>query len=153
MKKLFFVLLSILLILGTYIIEGGAISSLLCISSFIPVFLGTLISTAFTFGWSEIKETFQDAFSEYTIAETQERYSRDLQLVRCMSVSIMFWAGSIIILAIMGILSSVTHLNELGPHIAVAFTALLYGFAARSILFIPMESNLNRKLIQCERMG
>ncbi len=148
MKKLFFVLLSLLLILGTYIIEGGSISNLMCLSSFIPVLLGTLITTLFSFNWSEITDAFKDAFNESSISEKQ-RYLRDLEIIHHMSVSIMFWAGTIIILAIMGILASVTHIDELGPHIAVAFTALLYGFAARSILFIPMESSLNKKLSQC----
>ena len=152
MRKLFFILLSTLIMLGTYIVEGGSIRTLLCISSFIPVFFGPLFGALVSFNWAEIKEAFTDAFNLSMEIERQSIYVKDLEVIRHLSVSILFWAGSIIILALIGILSSVTHVDELGPHIAIAFTALLYGFATRSILLIPMESSIKKKLIQCQKL-
>lgn len=150
MKKLFFMLLTLLLVLGTFIVEGGSLRTLLCLSSFIPVLLGTFIGSLVSFSWVEIKEAFRDAFNESTENERRSVYLRDMEVIRHMSVSVLFWAGTIIILAFIGILSSLSSIDALGPHIAAAFTALFYGFALRLILLIPMESSLSKKLVQCQ---
>lgn len=146
MKKTLLVLFSLLLILGVFILEGGSVRTLLCASSFIPVFLGTFITTLFSFSWTEMKDAFRHAFSVQDSGLSRDVLNRDVQVVRSMSGAIMIWAVTIIILALIAILSSVTEMDELGPHIAVAFTALLYAYMTRTILLYPMETRLTRKL-------
>lgn len=147
MKKTFLVLFSLLLILGMFILEGGSVRTLLCASSFIPVFLGTFITTLFSFNWAEIKDAFRHAFNDQEAGLSQEILNRDVQVVRSMSGAIMIWAVTIIILALIAILSSVTEMDKLGPHIAIAFTAVLYAYMTRAILLYPMETRLTRKLL------
>lgn len=147
MKKTFLVLFSLLLILGFFILEGGSVRTLLCASSFIPVFLGTFITTLFSFSWAEMKDAFRHAFSDQESVLSREVLNRDVQVIRSMSGAIMIWAVTIIILALIAILSSVTKMDELGPHIAIAFTALLYACMTRTILLYPMETRLTHKLL------
>lgn len=148
MKKTFLVLFSLFLILGAFIIEGGPITTLFCFSAFVPIFLGTLITTLFSFSWAEIKSAFQHAFAGTGSTAAAAIYQRDLQVIRSMSGAIMIWAITMIILAFIAILSMVTEINEIGPHVAVAFTSLLYAFTTRAVLLFPMEIRLKKMVLQ-----
>ncbi len=147
MKKVFMILVSLIILLGIFVVEGGSIRILLCISSFVPIFLGTLVCCAFTFSCSEITRAFKHAFNEISIPEKLEIYKQDLQVIRFLSNNIIYWAVSIVILALIGILANVSNPSELGPKVAIAFTALLYGFTTRTVLLMPMESSLNKKIL------
>ncbi|MEN6489195.1 MAG: hypothetical protein ABFD66_10035 [Smithella sp.] len=146
MKKVFMILVSLILIIGIFVAEGGSIRILLCISSFIPIYLGTMASCAFTFSRSEISRAFKHAFTEITIPEKLDIYKQDLQVIRFLSSNIIYWAVTIVILALIGILANVSNPSELGPKVAITCTALLYGFTTRTVLLMPMESSLNKKI-------
>jgi flagellar motor component MotA len=60
--------------------------------------------------------------------------------------AVLSWSCTILILAVVQILSDLSTPEMLGPSLAAAFSALFYGFFLRAALLIPMEHSLNKKI-------
>jgi flagellar motor component MotA len=151
MKKLFLLLLSVLGLLVAFILEKGSLSPLRPVATaVIPLFLGILFTTMFSFQFKEIINTFKSAFSEETNSNNIREYHKSLLIVKNLQSSTTFWAGTILIMAIIQLLCDLTTPEKMGPSVAAALTALLYGFGLRAVFLIPMEHNLNKKIFLSE---
>lgn len=147
MKKISVILLSLVLALGVFWLEGGSPTSLLVGSAIVPLLLGTVFSTLFSYSMLEIRNTFQDAFSPRTDLDRIPIYKMDIQIVNSLESTLLFWSLTIVTLAIIGILSSLTEVSRLGPQCAMAMVSLLLGFGLRAILLTPMKNSIARKLV------
>ncbi|MGE5391223.1 MAG: hypothetical protein ACM3PE_09200 [Deltaproteobacteria bacterium] len=150
MKKSIALVLSILLVLGAYLVEGGVLIALLVVTALVPMLLGPLVSVWFSFSMSEIGDAFRDAWSERPDQSRVNNYRNDLLVIRNLQSSVIGWAATIFIMAVILILSTLNDPSTLGPHVAAATVALLYAFALRAILLVPMENSISRKLIGIE---
>jgi flagellar motor component MotA len=112
----------------------------------IPLFFGVLFTTMFSFKFKEIVNTFKSAFSDATDSGLIRDYRKNLLIVKNLQSATTFWAATIIVLAIIQLLSNLTALNKIGPAVAAALSALFYAFFLRAALFIPMENSLNKKI-------
>lgn len=74
-------------------------------------------------------------------------YQTGLQVVNNLQNAVIWWAFSIIVLAMIMILSMVTEVREMGPKVAAATVALLTGLLLRTLLLNPMEFSLRRKVL------
>lgn len=146
MKKISMILLAIVIAAGIYILEGGRLGVLLVITSFIPIFIGSLVTTSFTFTGQEISDAFTDAFSSRLDMNRTANYQMSLQVIKHLEASVLLWAATVISLALIGILSSLTEVSRLGPSVAATISALLYGFGLRTIVLTPMRFSIIRKL-------
>ena len=146
MKKTLILLISLLLILGVYVLEGGALKALLVGSALVPVFLGPLLGAMFSFRISELADAFRDAFSEQADPSKLNHYHMDILLIKNISSAITFWSLTMVILGLIGILSNLTEISRLGSGIAAIFTALLLAFTLKALLFIPMETSIEKKI-------
>lgn len=144
MKKMLMILLSVLVIFIAVVLEGGNISVLFGLTSMFILVFGVLFSTLFTFKISEIISAFGNAFSNGS--KKAEEYQTSLAVAQCMSKLTIYWSLTTAILGLIFILSNVTTPSQLGKSVAVVCLALLYGFGAISIIFVPMENSLNRKI-------
>lgn len=147
MKKVFLVLLAMLVLSAAFIAEGGAWSLLIGPTVIIPLVLGVLLTTLFSFSFGEIVDTFKDSFAQTAYRERLPNYQKGLLIVKNMGAATMFWSWSVIVMAVILILSKLSTPNKLGPSLAVAFLSLLYGFISRAALFIPMEFSLHQKIL------
>ncbi|MGE5370577.1 MAG: hypothetical protein ACM3QZ_01175 [Solirubrobacterales bacterium] len=147
MKKLFLVLLSLILILGAFVLEGGALRSLLVGSALVPMILGSLVSALFCFDWREISGAFRDAFTEGADPERAAWYPVELEAVEFLSKAVLYWAATIMILAAIGILSHLSALSEIGPAVALGMVSLLTGVGLCAVLLNPMAASLKRKIL------
>ncbi|MGE5415957.1 MAG: hypothetical protein ACM3UZ_04210 [Acidobacteriota bacterium] len=150
MKKLFVILLSLLLIVGVFVLEGGSVAALLCFSSFVPIFFGTILSALFSYRISEVTRAFADGFSEVVEFDKHGEYKVDLAVFRNMSAAIVFWSLAIAVLAAIVILSGLREIDMIGPPLAAGMTALLYGFGIKAIILIPLENSILRKTLMVE---
>jgi flagellar motor component MotA len=148
MKKTFILLFALLLILGAYVLEGGALRALLVATAMIPVLLGPLLGVWFSFAGSEITGAFKDAFSDLADPEKLVVYKKDLVIIKSLQSGLIFWSFTMIILASICILSMLTDVSHLGRGIAAACTALLLSFGLRAWLLIPMQCSIEKKLAQ-----
>jgi len=146
MKKTLVLLLSLAVLLGAFMLEGGSLPILLVASALIPMLLGPLVSTCFSFSIAEIGDAFRDAWSERSDQGRITNYNNDLLVIRNLQSSLIGWAASIFILAVIMILSTLNTPQTLGPHVAAATVALLYAFAVRALLLIPMENSILRNI-------
>lgn len=147
MKQLFILLLSLLLALGVYGLEGGSLASLLVGSAVIPLLVGPFISTLFSYRFDEIGDAFKDAFAQRIDLDRLPLYRLDVEIFRSLESALLFWAFTIVILAVIGILSSLTEVSQLGPQCAMAMISLLFGFGLRAILITPMKNSIIRKIV------
>lgn len=151
MKKLFLLLLSVLGLLAGFILEKGTLTPLIPVATaVIPLFLGILFTAMFSFQFKEIINTFKSAFSEETNSNNIREYHKDLLIVKNLQSSTTFWAGTILIMAIVQLLCDLTTPEKMGPSAAAALMALFYGFGLKAALFIPMENSLNKKIFLAE---
>jgi len=146
MRKTFILLFSLLLVLGAFVLEGGALKTLFVATALIPVSLGTLLGALFCFSMGDIATAFRDAFTETAIPDKLGVYKNDLLIIKNMQIGLIFWSATMVILGIIGILSSLTEVSNLGRSMAAAFTALLLAFSLRALLLTPMESSIQKKL-------
>lgn len=147
MKKLFWVLLSILVILVVFILEGGALTQLVGPTVIILLSSGVLFSTLFSFSLGELVDTFKDAFSEGEFPDKLNNYHKGLLIVKNLATATFFWSWTVLIMAAILVLSHLATPDKLGPSFAVAFLSLLYGFGIKAALFIPMEHSLQKKIL------
>lgn len=153
MKKLFLLLLSVLGLLGSFFVERGTLVpfiSLITATVLVPLFFGVICTTLFSYHFKEIANTFKTAFSEETNFERLKDYRKNLLIVKNLQSSTAFWSGTIVIIATVNILSGLTTPNKLGHSLAIALSALFFGFALKAMLFIPMEHSLNKKIVLAE---
>lgn len=151
MKKLFLLLLSILGLLTAFILERGTLIPLIPVTPATvvgPLFLGVLLTTMFSFGFKEITHTFKLAFLEEPDPDSAQikEYRKSLLIVKNLQSATTCWAGTILILAVVQLLSNLTTPEKMGPSVAAALSAIFYGFALRAALLIPMEHSLNKKI-------
>lgn len=146
MKKVLTVLVALSLFLAAFILEGGRLASLFIGTALVPMFLGPILFTCFSFSLADIKSAFKDAFAERLDLNRIAEYKTGLQVVNSLQNAVMWWAFSIVVLAMIMILSSVTEVRELGPKVAAGTVALLTGLLLRTLIFNPMEFSLRRKL-------
>lgn len=151
MKKTLTVLAALFLFLAAFILEGGRLASLMVVTALVPMFLGPVLSACFSFSLADIKRAWGDAFAERLDLNRRADYHTGLLVVNNLQNAVMWWAFSIVILAMILILSSVTEVRELGPKVAAGTVALLTGLMLRTLLLNPMESSLRRKLLLCTR--
>lgn len=147
MKKLFLVFLTSFLLLAAFIAEGGSIRLLIAPTVIVPLVLGALFTTMFSFEFREIIETFKDCFSKGEYPERLDHYHKGLLVVQNLAAATMFWSWTVVVMATILVLSHLTTPNQLGPSLAVGFLSLLYGFGTRAALFIPMEFSLRKKIL------
>ncbi|MEN6392126.1 MAG: hypothetical protein ABFD04_17050 [Syntrophomonas sp.] len=147
MKKKLTVLVALSLFLAAFILEGGRLASLLIVTALVPMFLGPVLSACFSFSLADIKNAFKDAFAERLDLNRTAQYQTGLQVVNNLQNAVMWWAFSIVVLAMIMILSSVTEVRQLGPKVAAGTVALLTGLLLRTLLFNPMEFSLRRKVL------
>jgi|GEM_PF-2772235 len=152
MRKAFIVLASMILVLGAFMLEGGALRTLMIATAVIPILLGSLISTWFSYSMAEIGNAFNDAFAERVDLDKLGRYRISLLVIRNMQASVLYWSLTIIVLAVIGILCSLTDVHRLGPAVAAGTVSLLLGFALRAVLLTPMENSLVKKLSLTEEL-
>ncbi len=147
MKKLFWVLLSMLVFLAVFILEGGSLSQLIGPTVIIVMFLGVLFSTLFSFSMAELINVFKDSFSEGECSNKLNNYHKGLLIIKNLEAATMFWSWTVVIMATILVLSRLTTPDKLGPSLAVAFLSLLYGYGIRAALFIPMGHSLQKKIL------
>lgn len=147
MKRKLTVLLALSLFLAVFILEGGRLATLFIATALVPMFLGPVISACFTFSLADIKNAFKDAFAERLDLNRTAEYQTGLQVVNNLQNAVMWWSFSIIVLAMIMILSMVTEVRELGPKVAAGTVALLTGLLLRTLLLNPMEFSLRRKIL------
>ncbi|MGE5405539.1 MAG: hypothetical protein ACM3PP_11445 [Candidatus Saccharibacteria bacterium] len=150
MKKLLVTLLSLLLIVGVFVLEGGAVSALFCFSAFVPIFFGTILSALFSYPLNDVSRAIKDGFSETVETNKIQDYHADLGVIRSMSAAIVFWTLTIAVLAAIAILSGLRAIEQIGPPLAAGMTALLYGFGLKAVILIPLENSLLRKILIVE---
>lgn len=150
MRKSLLFLLAIAMLLGAFILEGGNLTALLAGSALVPMLLGPLVSAMFSFRVGEIADAFSDAWSERADQGRTDNYRKDLLVIRNMQSSVINWAATIFILAVVMLLSSLSDPKELGPHVAMALLAFLYAFGMRAVLLTPMENSVLTKIVQFE---
>ncbi len=146
MKKTGIVFLALLLLLAAYAVEGGMIKSLLVVTALVPIIIGPYLSTLFTYSPADINNAFCDAFTDRIDAGRQDVYHIDLLIIRNLNSAVVWWAATLSMLALVLILSTLTDVKSLGPSVAAGTVAILAAFLLRSILFIPMEHSILRKL-------
>ncbi|HWP96746.1 MAG TPA: hypothetical protein VN426_07835 [Syntrophomonadaceae bacterium] len=146
MKKLFLVLLSLSLVLGAFVVEGGALIALLIATALVPITLGSLLTTLFSYRGVEIGEAFRDAFSERTELGRVAVYETDLLVIRNLNASVLGWSFTLLVLAVIGILSSLSDVHLLGPRVAAGTVSLLYGLILKTLLLTPMENSILKKI-------
>lgn len=147
MKKKLTILAALSLFLAAFILEGGRLASLLIPTALVPMLLGPLLSVCFSFSLADVKDSFKDAFAERVDFNRLDSYQNGIQVVNNLQSAVMWWAFSIVVLAMIMILSMVTEMRELGPKVAAATVALLTGLLVRTLLLNPMEFSLRRKLL------
>lgn len=150
MKKLFWVVLSIFVFFAAFILEGGYAAQLVGPDVFIPLTLGVLSSTLFSFSFSELVNTFKDCFSEDESSNNLNNYHMGLLIVKNLESATLFWSWTLVIMATILILSNLTTPDKLGPSFAVAFLSLLYGYGTKAALFIPMKNSLHKKILSLQ---
>lgn len=148
MKKILISAAAMMLALSAFILEGGSIRTLLIVTALVPILAGPLVTALFSFQWSEITGAFRDAFAERAERGRADDYRMGLLVVKDLSAGAMYWAFTILVLAMIGILSSVTEVRLLGPKIALGTVSVLIGLGLRAFLLNPMASSLEKKLIQ-----
>ena len=154
MKKLFMVLLALLLINGAYIMEGGALPALFYAPSVLaPLLLGTFLTTLFSYSIVEIRSAFRDAFAKDLESDRLTAYHIDLLIIKNMASGLLFWAVTIVVLGLILILTHLETPSRLGPSVAVTFLSLLHGFGLRAILLNPMEHSIQKKILLAEQSG
>jgi len=146
MKKSLMLLLALAVLLGAFLLEGGTLPTLFIGSALVPMLLGPLVSAMFSFSLSEIGDAFSDAWSERADQGRADNYQRDLLVIRNLQSSVVSWAATIFILAVIMILSVLGDPKELGPHVAMALLAFLYAFGLRALLFTPMENSILKSI-------
>ncbi|MEQ8175004.1 MAG: hypothetical protein ABRQ26_08010 [Syntrophomonadaceae bacterium] len=147
MKKKLTVLVALSLFLAAFILEGGRLASLFIGTALVPMFLGPVLSACFSFSLADIKNAFNDAFAERLDLNRTAEYQTGLQVVNNLQNAVIWWAFSIVVLAMIMILSSVTEVRQLGPKVAAGTVALLTGLLLRTLLLNPMEFSLRRKVL------
>ena len=150
MKKLFLLLLVALLFLWAFIGEGGALRSFYAPTVILPLFLGTFLTTLFSFEFVEIINAFKDAFTVRVESDKLNSYKISMLVVKNMESSTFFWSLTIVTLGLIMILAYCESPRELGSSMSVAFLALLFGFGTRAALYIPMENSLKKKILLAE---
>ncbi len=150
MRKSFIVLVSILLFLGAFILEGGSLRTLMIATALVPIVVGSFISALFSYSVAEIKDAFKDGFCERIDLDRLGNYRMDLLVIKNLESSLIYWSLTIMILAIIGILSSLSNINHLGPSVAAGTVSLLLGFGFRAVLLTPMENSIIKKLTLAE---
>jgi flagellar motor component MotA len=150
LKKLFLILLAVLGLMVTVFAEKGTILPLLTGSVIIPLCLGIILTTMFSYHFKDIVNTFRLAFSDEVNLTKIRDYRKNLLIVKNLQSAAIFWACTILVLAVIQILSDISTPEKLGPSVAAALSALFYGFVLRAALFIPMEHNLNQKIFLSE---
>lgn len=143
-------MVSILIVLGVSMLEGGSIRTLLIGSAIIPILVGSLISTWFSYSMAEIGSAFNDAFHERVDLDRINTYRMNLLVIKNMQSSVLHWSVTILVLAIIGSLCSVTNISKLGPSVAAGTVSLLLGFSLRAVLLTPMENSMVKKLTLAE---
>ncbi|MGE5398606.1 MAG: hypothetical protein ACM3MK_13860 [Chitinophagales bacterium] len=147
MKKILIVVVSFILALGVFSLEGSSPITLLVGPVIVPLLLGPFLSTAFSFSLREIGDAFKDSFSHRVDLDRISAYRLEVEIIKNLESSILYWSFTIIVLAIIGILSSLTDVSRLSTQLAMAMISLLLGFGLRAILLTPMKSSIIRKLV------
>lgn len=127
--------------------EGGSLRLLIAPTVILPLMIGVLFTTLFSFSFREIVDTFKDCFSEGDYTDRLYNYHKGLLIVKNLATATMFWSWSVMTMAIILILSNLRTPDRLGPPIAVALLSLLYGFGTKAALFVPMEYSLHKKVL------
>ncbi len=151
MKKTFLLLFSLLVIVVAYGLEGGSLQAVFIPTAIIPLLTCTLLGTMFSFQLSEIGDAFQDAFTANIKTGQIAQYQMDRLVIQNISSSLVFWTISIVLLGIVNVLSHLGDLSKLGQGLAVVFTALIFGFALKALLLIPMDNSISKKLLLAEK--
>lgn len=148
MKKVFMMLLSLLVIFVAFIAEGGVLPWLLSPTVIVPLILGTLFTTMFSYKFIEIVHAFKEAFSEEVSVEKVTVYRKNILIVKALEKATRYWSLTVLLMGLVLVLSHVAKPEELGHPLAVVFLSLLYGFGVRASLYVPMESSLRQKIFQ-----
>ena len=146
MRKLCLLLLAFLALLGSYLWEGGSLRALFSPVSLLPLIAGSLLTTLAAFEWRDIAAAFQEGFSKAYQQDQVSLYRRGILVVKNLQTATTFWMLAILIAAVIQVLSQLSSPGKIGMGAATACTVLLYNFCIRALLYIPMESNLKRKI-------
>lgn len=146
MKRIFLLLLSLLVVVVAYGLKGGALQIIFVAKAVIPLLLCTILGTLFSFKLSEIASAFRDAFNEETIPNNTEIYIMDRLVIRNMSSVLAFWTSVIVVLGIVTILTNIGDMTKLGLELSSVFTVLTLGLIIKALLLIPMEISIKKKL-------
>ncbi|MGE5390319.1 MAG: hypothetical protein ACM3PE_04570 [Deltaproteobacteria bacterium] len=147
MKRIFLLLLSLLVIVVAYGLKGGALQIIFVAKAVIPLLLCTILGTLFSFKLSEIISAFRDAFNEEAIQNNTEVYKLDRLVIRNISSVLAFWTSVIVVLGIVTALSNISDMTKLGLELSSVFTVLTLGLIIKALLLIPMEISIKKKLI------
>lgn len=147
MKRIFFLLFSLLVIVVAYGLKGGALQIIFVAKAIIPLLLCTALGTLFSFKVSEIASAFRDAFNEEVAPVSTEVYEMDRLVIRNMSSVLAFWTSVIVVLGIVTVLTNIGDMTKLGLELSCVFTVLTLGLIIKALLLIPMEISIKKKLI------
>jgi len=147
MKRIFLLLLSLLVIVVAYGLKGGALQIIFIAKAVIPLLLCTILGTLFSFKPSEIASAFRDAFNEEAIPNNTEVYKMDQLVIRNMSSVLAFWTSVIVVLGIVTVLTNIGDMTKLGLELSSVFTVLTLGLIIKALLLIPMEISIKKKII------
>lgn len=153
MKKSLLLILSLVVLLGAFMAEGGVLTTLLIGSALVPMLIGPVVSTLFSFSLGEIGDAFRDSWSERADQGRSLNYDNDLLVIKNLQSSVVGWAASIFILAVIMMLCTLNDPKTLGPHVASATVALLYAFAVRALLLTPMQSSILKNINRIDHLS
>lgn len=153
MKKLLMLLLAFLIVNAAFIAEGGQLRVFIAPTVIIPLILGPLLTTLFSFNLSELRCAFREAFSGDVDTGRLADYRINLLIIKNLESGVMFWSLTIVASGIILILSHLSAPETLGPSIAVTLLALMHGFSLRAMLLNPMEHSLLKKILLAEQDG
>lgn len=151
MKKMFFILISILVLLIAFILEGGEIRNLFQFTALFALIFTVIFSTLATFKFSEIINVFKDGFSQKVIDTKVKDYEKGILITKSVEKLIHFWSITILTMAIIFALGAVSNAIQLGRSVAIAFMVILYAVILRASILTPVENELNRKLFELKK--
>lgn len=147
MKKLLYIFLTIMTLVGIVMVEGGRIGQYLSISAFLVVTIGILFSTLFSYSIQEISNAFRDSFSENRLSSHSESYKKSYDITRNMAKLALLWGWVGVLLGVISALANARSLSELGVPISMCLTSMLYGLLYSCMLFLPMSHKLQIKCL------
>ncbi|MGE5474297.1 MAG: hypothetical protein ACM3UU_08770 [Ignavibacteriales bacterium] len=150
MKKIFYCLMALFVVAVVFVLEGGSMKAWLGVSAIIAFVFPLLFTSLFTYKYSEIVGAIKNAFSNELEEKKISEYKKGIMIAQNISTLAIQWAFTVVITAAILIFSTLTTPQALGRSLSAACLVLLYALLFRTVLFIPMEQSLGKKVFELE---